>query len=52
VSGDRIISSGLWSADTSDLNPFDFYLWGTIKQEMYRSDPHTIEELKKNNVSA
>lgn len=46
VSGDRIISNGLWSAHTSD--PCDFYLYGTIKQQIYRSDHHTIEELKEN----
>jgi hypothetical protein len=48
VTGDRIICSGLWSAHTSDLNPCDFYLRGTIEQEMYISDRHTIEELKEN----
>jgi hypothetical protein len=48
VSEDRIISSGLWPAHTSDLNSCDFYLCGTIKQKIYRLDPHTIEELKEN----
>jgi hypothetical protein len=48
MSGDRINSSGLWPAHTSDLNPRDFYLCETIKQKIYRSDPHIIEELTEN----
>jgi hypothetical protein len=30
------------------INPYDFYLWGIIKQTVYRSSPHTTDELKKN----
>jgi hypothetical protein len=29
-------------------NTSNFYLWGTIKQNVYRSNLHTIEELKEN----
>lgn len=29
-----------------DLTPLDFYLWGTVKNEVYRQRPRTIEELR------
>jgi inhibitor of nuclear factor kappa-B kinase subunit alpha len=45
---DRIISRGLWPARSPDLNPCDFYLWGNLKQKVYKTNPHTIEELKEN----
>jgi inhibitor of nuclear factor kappa-B kinase subunit alpha len=48
VFGDRIISRGLWPASSPDLNPCDFYLWGNLKQKVYKTNPHTIEELKEN----
>jgi hypothetical protein len=48
VFGDRIISRGLWPAHSPDLNPCDFYLWGNLKQKVYKTNPHTIEELKEN----
>jgi inhibitor of nuclear factor kappa-B kinase subunit alpha len=48
VFGDRIVSRGLWPARSPDLNPCDFYLWGNLKQKVYKTNPHTIEELKEN----
>jgi hypothetical protein len=32
----------------SPKNPFDFYLHGTIRQKVYRSNLHTIETLNEN----
>ena len=26
----------------------DFYLWGTLKNNVYRNNPHTVDELKEN----
>ncbi|PSN47052.1 hypothetical protein C0J52_09366 [Blattella germanica] len=26
-----------------DLTPMDFYLWGTVKDQVYRCKPHTLE---------
>jgi hypothetical protein len=46
VSGDWIIHSGLWPAHSHIPNLCDFYLSGTTKQEVHRSDHHTIKELK------
>jgi hypothetical protein len=37
-----------WPAHSSNLNPCDFYLCGIVKQNVYRSNPHIIEELKGN----
>jgi inhibitor of nuclear factor kappa-B kinase subunit alpha len=48
VFGDRIISLGLWPARSPDLNPCDFYLWGNLKQKVYKTNPNTIEEPKEN----
>jgi hypothetical protein len=43
-----IISHGLWPARSPDLTPCDFYLWGNLKDKIYRTNPHTEVELKKN----
>jgi hypothetical protein len=48
VFGDRIISSGLWPAHLPDLTPCDYYLWGTLKDKVYRMNSHMEEELKEN----
>ena len=43
---DRIISKGLWPPRSPDLNPLDFYLWGSLKGKVYRNRPRTLAELK------
>jgi hypothetical protein len=43
VSGDRIISSS-----SPNFNKCDYYSQGTIKHKIYRSNPNTTEEPKKN----
>ena len=35
-----------WSPYSSDLNPFDFLLWGYLKDRMYGNLPQTLDELK------
>lgn len=45
---DRVISTGLWPARSPDLTVCDFYLWGNLKNKVYKSNPHTLEELKQN----
>jgi hypothetical protein len=47
VFGDRIIKCGLWPAYSPDLTPCDFYLWGNLMDKVYRTNPHTEEELKE-----
>jgi hypothetical protein len=34
-----------WSLDLSSL---EFDLWGFLKQNIYKNNPHTLEELKQN----
>ena len=28
--------------------PCDFYLWGMLKNKVYKTNPHTLNELKEN----
>jgi hypothetical protein len=44
----RIINCGLWPSPSPDLTPCDFYLWGNLKDYLYRMNPHTQEELQEN----
>jgi hypothetical protein len=48
VFGDRIISSNNWPARSLDLKPYDFFLWGCLKDKVYSSNPQMEEELKEN----
>ena len=43
---DRIISKNLWPPRSPDLTPADFFLWGLLKNKMYKHTPRTIEQLK------
>jgi hypothetical protein len=45
--GDRIINHGLWPRHLSDLTPCNFYLWGNFKNNVYRMNLNTKEEIKK-----
>ena len=45
---DRIISSDLWPARSPDKSPCDFYLSGTLKNAVCKTNPRTLEELKRN----
>lgn len=43
----KIISKGLdWPPYSPDLTPCDFFLWGHLKNNVYKQRPSTIEELK------
>lgn len=46
--GERIISKGLWPPRSPDLTPPDFFLWGYLKERVYKNRPHTLNELKMN----
>lgn len=35
-----------WPSRSPDLTPCDFFLWGWVKEEVYRSKPKTLEELE------
>jgi hypothetical protein len=43
-----IISQNFWPPSFPDLSPQDFYIWGFLKENMYKNNPHTFEELKQN----
>ncbi|XP_039283421.1 uncharacterized protein LOC120351176 isoform X3 [Nilaparvata lugens] len=46
--GDGIISKGLWPPRSPDLTSPDYFLWGYIKSEAFKDNPHNIDELKAN----
>ena len=44
-----------WAPTSPDLNPCDFFLWGYLKEEVYKPVPANMAELKqriKNEFSA
>ena len=46
---DRVISlktEFVWAPHSPDLNPLDFFLWGYLKDRVYREAPQTINDLK------
>ena len=42
-----IKSSFPWPANSPDLNPLDFYLWGFVKHEVFAANPQSIDETKE-----
>ena len=36
-----------WPARSPDLTPLDYFLWGYLKDRVYRTKPANIEELKQ-----
>ena len=44
----RIIRRDLWPARSPDMTPCDFYLWGRLKNAVYKTKPRTLEEVKRN----
>ena len=37
-----------WAPHSPDLSPPDFFLWGYMKDQVYKTSPQTIGELKRN----
>ena len=35
-----------WPARSPDLSSLDFFLWGYLKSQVYKSNPSTLQELK------
>jgi hypothetical protein len=54
VFGDRIISSGTWPACSSDLNPCDFFIRGSLKDKVYKEEEELQENIRRKyvNISA
>ena len=36
-----------WPARSPDLTPLDYYLWGYLKDQVYRTEPTTREDMKQ-----
>uniref|UniRef100_A0A0K0EGX0 DDE_3 domain-containing protein n=1 Tax=Strongyloides stercoralis TaxID=6248 RepID=A0A0K0EGX0_STRER len=51
VFGNRIISQNCdfkWPARSPDLTPMNFFLWGYLKDRVYKNRPKTLDNLKYN----
>ena len=51
VFNDRIIrcrADVVWPLRSCNLTPFDYYLWGAVKDKCYADKPKTIDALKDN----
>ena len=35
-----------WAPRSPDLNPMDFFLWGTMKDRVYAENPKTMQQLR------
>ena len=46
--GRMIISKEIWQPRSPDLTVCDFYLQGHLKNKVYATNLHTLEELKAN----
>jgi hypothetical protein len=42
VFSDHIIIHGLWPPCSPYLIPYDFYLWVSLKDKVYKTNPHTL----------
>jgi hypothetical protein len=45
---DRVISKNLWSPRSPDLMSADYFLWGYLKEHVYKNKPRTIQDLRAN----
>jgi len=43
---DRLITRGLWPLHSSDLTTCNSYLWGSLRDKFYKTNPRTLEELR------
>ena len=42
----------VWPPWSWDLTPFDYYLWGAVKDKYYADKPEAIDALKDNTYEA
>lgn len=45
--GDRLISRNRWPANSPDLTPLDFFLFGHLKNKVFQNRLHNLEELEE-----
>jgi len=48
----QFISPDVWPANSPDLNPVDYHIWGMLQEHMYQVPIHDIDELRKHLVAA
>jgi hypothetical protein len=41
-----------WRAPSADLSICDFFLWGYLKEKVFKHRPHTLPELKERIIEA
>jgi hypothetical protein len=46
VFGDHIITHGLWPSCSPDFTSCDSYLWGSLKDKVFKTNPHSLGELR------
>ena len=46
--GQKFLAKGTWPARSPDLNPCDYFLWGYLKDRVYKPLPKTLDDLKVN----
>lgn len=39
-----------WPPRSPDLTPLDYFLWGYLKERVYRNNPQTLDELRHNII--
>jgi hypothetical protein len=44
----RVISKNLWPPRSPDLSSADYFLWGILKDKVYKNRPRTIQDLRAN----
>lgn len=40
-----------WAPRSPDLTPLDYFLWGYLKERVYRTIPQTLDELRRNIIN-
>lgn len=46
----RVISKDLWPPRSPDLTPLDYFLFGYLKNKIFKNLPHTMDDLKQSIV--
>ena len=44
------ISPELWPANSPDLNPVDYKIWGIMQKRVYEMQIHNVDKLKRRLV--
>jgi inhibitor of nuclear factor kappa-B kinase subunit alpha len=47
----ELIEPELWPANSSDLNPVDYRIWGVIQERVYQTSIRDIDDLKQRLIS-